>query len=243
MPALRKRFKHNTFILRSGGNDILRAPILEDGVDLRIRQSTLVDLINKNIDRLIVNSDYSYFVNVRLGIEPLIMKKVRGGVDLRLTEALKSRRQIDRAEFDKLYCTENKILIAIVCRFVPFKGVSEFLQKIECQFDYRNWVLLVVGNGPKQQEVAELLERFYPHNHVLITGADNAEALRYISVADCLINPSLHFERFFGSRSYIHTDGTEYDGGCFIECARDCFECRGNERAVRRKRKRHWPLG
>ena len=78
---LKQHFLNIKFIIRSGGNDVLRAPIDSDDLSLTFRQKKLVEVINKNINYFIVNSDYSYIVNRNLGINPKIMKKIRGGVD------------------------------------------------------------------------------------------------------------------------------------------------------------------
>lgn len=54
IPLLREMLPNSRFIIRSGGNDILRAPFEDDSIPLFKRQKSIVDIINGNVNVLIV---------------------------------------------------------------------------------------------------------------------------------------------------------------------------------------------
>lgn len=204
--TFKRLFRLNKFILRSGGNDLFRAPIYFDSIPLIIRQKVIVKIINVYIDCLIVNSSYSYFRNIESGINPKIMKRIRGGVDSNTVNNLKIKKAENRLLFDSRYRTFNKTLILVACRFVKFKGILEFLTEIKENFNFDKNCLLLLGDGPLYEEIKEKLNRFYPNNHILMHSQKNTDVLKLISISDVVINPSLNFKRYFGKSFYYHTE-------------------------------------
>ena len=174
--TFKRLFRLNKFILRSGGNDLFRAPIYFDSIPLIIRQKVIVKIINVYIDCLIVNSSYSYFRNIESGINPKIMKRIRGGVDSNTVNNLKIKKAENRLLFDSRYRTFNKTLILVACRFVKFKGILEFLTEIKENFNFDKNFLLLVGDGPLYEEIKEKLNRFYPNNHILMHSQKNMDS-------------------------------------------------------------------
>lgn len=193
------------YIIRSGGNDILRAPLNNDNIPLHYRQRIVVDIINKFVDFLIVNSNYSFANNVRIGINQDIMKKVRGGVDSFLTKDLLRQKIKNRKDFNEKYHIGNLRVLSIVARFVDFKGIIEFLDYY--RFNYCKYFLLLVGDGTLFLDIKEKMKREFPENYYTFTGAVNHdEAMKYISISDVLLNPSIEVKRFFNNEYYIHTE-------------------------------------
>ena len=206
MNLLKSKFKTNKFIVRSGGNDILRAPVYTDEVSLKVRQNKLVEIINQNVDCLIVNSDYSYIVNRNIGINPLIMKKIRGGVDFDEVYNLIKSKNSNREIFDLEHNTSGKKIITLACRLVPFKGILQFLNQIKPSFDFSNCKLLIVGNGPLLEDIKNELNKDFKDSYILIEGANHFDTLKYLSISDVVINPSIYFKRFFGEEWFFHTE-------------------------------------
>ena len=204
---LKKIFTNNKFVLRSGGNDIFRAPIWNDEIPLSLRQRKIVDLINNNIDCLIINSDYSYLRNIGVGINPRIMVKIRGGVDCDFAQKLYKDRKLNRATFDKKHCTQNKKILALVSRFVPFKGIIQFLDEIRSEIENKSYFLLIVGDGELFDLIKNKLENeFKKESYLLVKSAPHNVAMEYISISDVFVNCSMEFSRLSGGEYYIHTE-------------------------------------
>ena len=112
----------------------------------------------------------------------------------------------NRDQLDVIYKTKGKKIITLACRFVPFKGILEFLIQIKAKFNYDEWMLLIVGNGVLLREIKETLVKFFPDNYILIEGASHNDALKYISISDIVVNSSLYYKRFFGDEWFYHTE-------------------------------------
>ncbi len=206
-PAIKLSVKTKAlYILRSGGNDILRAPYDNDDIPLYERQKIIVNIINNYIDILIVNSDFSYERNAQIGINPKVMKKIRGGVNCNLIKNLLSQREKNRIQFKDQYHISNKKILSIVSRFVDFKGIIEFLDYYS-KLDYRKYLLLLVGDGKLYKRIYNKMNSNFSKEYYHFTGAvSHNEALRYISISDVLLNPSIEVKRFFKNEYYIHTE-------------------------------------
>ena len=104
--SLRENFHDDVFIMRSGGNDIYKALNKTNIKTLKKKLSVTADIINNYIDRLIINSDYSYFRNIDIGIIPRKMIKIRGGADtVNMEERTQMRKYIDQkyGTYEKKY--------------------------------------------------------------------------------------------------------------------------------------------
>lgn len=200
---LKDTFPFVKIIIRSGGNDIFRAPIDDDNISLPDRQRIVRDIINSYVDVLIINSDFSYLRNLKLGIYPEKMKKVRGGVSNRIkwyslfswymTLFIRTRYRIG-----------EKIILTYAGRFQDFKGIFDFVNFIPNEVVQKIHVFLA-GKGPLLNKVCTLLgENGISYNY--LGELENSQVLKYISVSDYLINPSKNVKRFFGNDFYIHTE-------------------------------------
>lgn len=201
--GLRDSFPFAKIIIRSGGNDILRAPIDNDNISLPDRQRYIRDIINSYVDVLVVNSDFSYLRNLKLGIYPEKIKKVRGGVSNRIKWY--SLFSWYRAFFIRTkYRIGKKIILTYAGRFQEFKGILDFLNFIPNEVVQKVHIFLA-GKGPLLNKVCTLLgEKGISYNY--FGELENSQVLKYISVSDYLLNPSKNVKRFFGSDYYIHTE-------------------------------------
>ena len=202
---LKARFSHVQFIMRSGGNDILRAPVGDDSIDLSRRQSFICKTINHYIDNLIVNSDYSYLRLIKLGILPSLMKKVRGGVgDINPSDHSTSK---ERDAFRRRYGIGERTLLLFVCRMKRFKGINEFLDDF-ASYPYRkDFYLVFAGDGEMLQSIRQaVLANGLDSQCAFLGKLSYQDSVHLISFADYLVNPSIEEERFYGDKSYIHTE-------------------------------------
>lgn len=206
IPHLREMLPNSRFVIRSGGNDILRAPFEDDSIPLLKRQKSIVDIINGNINMLIVDSDYSYLRNIELGISSRIMIKLRGGVDYILVNELMSNAESKRRNFDVTFNTKKKKVITIACRMVDFKGILEFLDYYK-EVSRDKYFLLLVGDGKLSNAIKDKLSHMLPVTDYAFLGEQSyGKTMEYISISDTVINPSIYCKRYFGDDFYIYTE-------------------------------------
>ncbi|MBD5515202.1 MAG: glycosyltransferase [Lachnospiraceae bacterium] len=197
----------NRMVLRSGGNDLLRAPVYDDTVPLLQRQKDIVNIINQSIDCFVVNSDFSYLQSVKQGICARKIKKLRGGVDQELCLWGMSQAENSRACFDKIHGTKGKKIFTVACRHVRFKGILETLYELEKIKDKKNWFFLLIGDGELHGEIRDFLKKNFDDSMYCLTGAlSNEDTIRYICISDVLLNCSMYYLRTCGDGSYYHTE-------------------------------------
>ena len=206
IPLLKKTLPNNKYVIRSGGNDILRAPYENDDIDLPLRQIIITQIINESIDYLIINSVFSFMRNKQIGVNQNKMLKIRGGVDYDLIHQLILNKHFNRRSFDVTYKTSNKKLLSIICRLVDFKGIVHFLDYY-AKINHSNYVLLIAGSGNLSNVIREkLLNTLSEQDYLFLGAISHSKALEYISISDVVINPSIEVKRYFGDKYYIHTE-------------------------------------
>ena len=156
--SLRREFSDDVFIMRSGGNDIYKALDRMTMLTLDEKLQITAETINRYIDKLIINSDYSYFRNIDAGIFPERMMKIRGGVDCSSAECNIGNKAEIRRQIDEKYGTRGKMPLVIAARFVPFKGIVEFILNLAADPIRYSVHLLLIGDGKQKKTILELLE-------------------------------------------------------------------------------------
>ena len=151
--SLRQKFSNDAFIIRSGGNDIYKALDKLIGVTLEEKLRIVAETINNFADKLIVNSDYSYFRNIDVGILPDKMIKLRGGVDRSAAEDNISHKHEIRRKIEMKYGIQGKKLLVIAARFVPFKGIEEFISCLAETPICSRCHLLLIGDGKQKKQI------------------------------------------------------------------------------------------
>ena len=203
---LRLKFPNIQMIMRSGGNEIIQAPLTDMSRSLQQRQRFWVQAINTALNFLIVNSAFSIRRMVEIGIKKEKMILVRGGVDLKQCNANVINYSQNRSEFDALHNTQGTILLGIVSRFEKFKCISEVLAILARNQQY-NWHLVIAGEGREQQTIERYLkDNIDPDKYTYMGKIDNDQALKTISILDYLINCSCEYPKKSGSDTYIHTE-------------------------------------
>lgn len=203
--SLKGEFSNDIFIMRSGGNDIYKALDRLTTLTLEEKLQITSSAINCYVDRLIVNSDYSYFRNLNVGIAPDRMMKIRGGVDRSAAECNIGRKAEIRRQIDEKYGTHEKRLLVIAARFVPFKGIVEFILYLAADSIRSSVHLLLIGGGKQKKTILELLENT-DISYTYLGMRCNEETMRYIAGADLFVNPSLEYTEDCSGGSFTHTE-------------------------------------
>lgn len=206
LPYFRSVLYDIKIVIRSGGNDLFRAPIDNDKCPLYNRQHQIRDLINTNVDILIVNSDYSYFRSLKFGIKPNLMKKVRGGVDYCITNILRKNKERERKYYNSFFNnTDYRINLIIACRMKKFKGIDKFMEIFVKHKNCERFNLLIAGDGDELDHIKQIAHD--RQDNIRFIGETNHNTiLKLIAGADYLINPSILEERYYNNEHYTHTE-------------------------------------
>jgi glycosyltransferase involved in cell wall biosynthesis len=194
--TIKKTFPFAKFIYRTGGNEILKAPLeSSDILDHKARQSYWVKTINSTIDLLITNSDYTENRLREIGITCSFEKCV-GGVNISALNILK---------------TYNEVL-TIFCsaRFVPYKNHSLMLTVLsKLRLKGYEFKLKLAGDGPLLEEAKKQVALDSKLNAIVefLGVLDNESACKEIANADIYMQFSKDQIIEVPGGSYIHSEG------------------------------------
>lgn len=196
MLALRVWYPNATFIYRTGGNEILKAPLKRNKIaSHRKRQHYWISTLNQSVDVMITNSAYTEERLHRLGISCPFLRLV-GGVN---TSALIPSQKISRT-IPTLFCA---------ARFVPYKNHSLLLsvaqELVQRGHQFR---LRLVGEGPLLIDVKEQVAVNNLGTIVEFLGPlDNEAVCQEIASADLYIQLSSDRHTEVPGGEYIHSEG------------------------------------
>ena len=204
---LRKIFPRAVFVMRSGGNEFVKAPYSDMTLSLSKRQALWRDAINENIDFIIANSVFTWYRMLRIGIAQGKILIVRGGVDLTATAENVANKNRLRRDFDELFGTHGRYIFCIAARHVKFKKIIDVLEIFNAIKSFRNWFLLIAGDGIESAALWRYCADNFPHDNFAFLGAlPHEEIMRYIALSDCLISSSADTLLPSGDDVYIHTE-------------------------------------
>lgn len=196
LQQIRKLFPMARFFYRTGGNEILKAPLVKANFpDHKMRQSYWVNAINDNIDILITNSRYTEGRLRNLGVK-IPFRLVVGGVNV---ECLRNM-AVKKNEQTTIFCA---------ARFVPYKNHSLMVSVWkELMLRGLNFKVKLAGDGPlldsiKLQVKQDGLESFVEFLGVL----DNFQTCREIFNADIYMQLSTDKITEVPGGSYVHSEG------------------------------------
>lgn len=204
--TLRKRFPSSIMIMRSGGNEFMKAPVTNMSLPIFERQKMWAREIN-TLDYVISNSSYSTHRMISIGIMKDKIVMVRGGVDTAL--CLKYSRI--KSELRKKLVADYKIdpdscLLGIVSRFEKFKGIEQAIETLS-KIREKKWHLFIAGSGTEYVNILEKLNKYLKPSQYTLFGQLNPEqSLKLIAAIDFLLNMSLEYVRKSGMDTYIHTE-------------------------------------
>lgn len=189
--ALRSRFPHALFIYRTGGNEIIKAPLVHHFSSCyEKRKKYWVEMINRNIDLLITNSTFTEKRLRELGITIRFAKCV-GGVS-----CIQPR---------KKNLQQAPILFS-AARFVPYKNPLLLIQAFKKIYQKNHEPFLrIAGDGPLLQQAKQ--EAKGVRNIQFLGEIDNQEVIQEMAQADLYLQLSSDYEAKIPGGSYIHTEG------------------------------------
>ncbi|WP_032113944.1 glycosyltransferase family 4 protein [Candidatus Paracaedibacter symbiosus] len=196
LSQIRDTFPKAIFIYRTGGNEILKAPLIYQKIlDHSLRQSYWVKQLNSLVDILITNSGYTEQRLLKLGITCPFVRCVGG---------------VNTAAFKSVKRTRNKYLtIFCAARFVPYKNHSLLLSVIH-HLVSRGYKLRLrfAGDGPLLLHAKEQVLRDNLSSVVEFLGVlDNKEVCHEIMRADVYMQLSTDQITEVPGGSYIHSEG------------------------------------
>lgn len=201
-PKLKQVLPNTKFVLRSGGNDIMQSQIVNKGKTLAKRRAYVVNIINRYIDSLIVNSKFSFNRFKDLGILTKKMIIISGGVDtVRFHPVSKKDKLIYRK---KLGLPDNTIILASA-RVVPVKGfltVMDAISRVRGDISY-----VILGDGPEKEKILKKIKDLGLENKVILVGALAFEKVHYyFAAADLYCYTPINVLTKVEGGSYIHTE-------------------------------------
>jgi len=196
LPRLRESFPRSLFVYRTGGNEILKAPLERARLaDHPARQALWAGTLNRAIDLLITNSAFTEQRLRALGVECSFARCV-GGVNV---EAL---RDVGR---------EPRPSATVFCaaRFVPYKNHALLIDVVRALvsrgLDLR---VRLAGDGPLLEDARGRVRRLGLEHVVDFLGVlDNEATCREIARADLYMQLSSDQPTEVPGGSYLHSEG------------------------------------
>lgn len=198
IPQIKTEFPKLKIIVRSGGNDIIAGWIgNENDMNKSLVESReeIVLLINKYVDILILNSNYTKIRCSEVGISNDKIIVLKGGVDT--------------SRFAKENINNEKINILTTGRFVPFKGIEYSLKAIANLKKEigTNFKYILVGDGPEKEKLKLLSKELDLLDIVEFKDAVDLETVhKYYNKSDIFLHMPIELEKTERGSSYIHTE-------------------------------------
>lgn len=204
--TLRKDNPYIVMIMRSGGNEFMKAPVMNMSLSIEKRRQIWANAINM-LDYIISNSSYSTHRMISIGIMKDKIVMVRGGVDVKQCIIYSENKTLLHQELlDKYHIDSETCLIGIVSRFEKFKGIEQTIEALSLISNVK-WHLFIAGSGPEKNNIKKKLNNcLKPSQYTMIGQLNSKQSLRLIASLDYLLNMSLEFVRESGNDTYIHTE-------------------------------------
>lgn len=189
-------FPNVKFIYRTGGNEILKAPLVKNNhPDHKTRQFYWVKTINDNIDILITNSLYTEERLYALGME-VPLKRFVGGVNVSELQNIKPKQN----DLATIFCA---------ARFVPYKNHSLMISIInELVMRGLKFKVKLAGDGSLLTKIKQQVQGHNLNSVVEFLGIlDNSTICKEIYNADIYMQLSKDQITEVEGGSYIHSEG------------------------------------
>lgn len=204
--SIRTDNPNSVMIMRSGGNEFMKAPVCDMSLSIVERREIWAKAIN-SLDYIISNSSYSTHRMIDIGIKKEKIVMVRGGVDVELCkEYSKKKAELRKALLDEYKLDSDTCVLGIVSRFEKFKGIEQTIEALSLISNVK-WHLFIAGSGPERNNILYKLKNCLNTEQYTILGQLNTEqSLKLIASLDYLLNLSLEFSRESGKDTYVHTE-------------------------------------
>ena len=196
LKGIRELFPEAIFIYRTGGNEILKAPLNGNYTfDYPMRQKYWVSTLNNSIDLMITNSAYTENRLENLGITCTFARCV-GGANIHVLHISR----IIQNNFTTIFCG---------ARFVPYKNHSLLLTVINNLVKLgHNIKLRLAGDGPLLSHIKrQALEEGISSNVEFLGSLSNEQNCKEIAEADIYMQLSSDYVTKVPGGSYIHSEG------------------------------------
>lgn len=196
LKEIRTIFPNTKFFYRTGGNEILKAPLVaNNNPNHKKRQLYWVKEINNHIDTLITNSLYTEKRLTNLGIK-IPFKRFVGGVNISDLKKIK-------------YKKNDLVTIFCAARFVPYKNHSLMILVInKLVLSGLKFKVKLAGDGPLLSKVKRQVEEYNLDSIVEFLGnLDNSQTCQEIFNADIYMQLSKDEVTKVEGGSYIHSEG------------------------------------
>lgn len=198
LAQLRLRLPTALFCARTGGNEIVQAPLRNMRTQHPQRQQFWTRTINQTIDVLVTNSVFTEQRLIQIGIDPSKCARIPGGVDAALAE-----RGAHAARRTQAVARKRVVWAG---RFVAFKGLSVLLHAIHRLGDQAP-ELVLIGDGPLLPTIREQVQQLGLQQRVCLPGACSPQqSLQDIAAGDLYAATSLAEVRTVPGGSYVHTE-------------------------------------
>ena len=188
-------------IYRTGGNEIIKAPLNGNIENYEDRKTIWRNSINDNINYLITNSFFTEKRLIEFGINKKILKRVVGGVDKNVLATAHKNREVTR---EKYGIGMNDALCVSSARFVEYKRPDFLIRAISrCKTPL---TLCFAGKGPLEEKTKELAQ-LSKVNICFLGNLSHDEAVCLIAAADVYVQASTDLIKDVPGGSYIHTEG------------------------------------
>lgn len=190
------------FFYRTGGNEIIKAPLSLPISDHKARQQYWVNNINNNIDTLVANSVFTQKRLIDIGIKKDIIVIISGGVDIANINNAIQKKDFVRSE---LNCLPTEKIVACCCRFVSYKRPLFMLQafshlQTSCK-------IIWAGDGPLLNDSMNIAQNLNLRNITFLGKISQEKSLDLIASADVYCQASTDLTVYVEGGQYIHTEG------------------------------------
>lgn len=206
VPTMRGSFHDSLIIMRSGGNDVEKAPCNLGVYTYDVRRQKYKEFINI-LDYIIANSNYSILRLEKLGVKKKKILKIRGGVNTLAINELKDKNKSRFEDLRNELLLGKQYILLYACRFVEFKGIKKSLLALSFSEIADDVRIVFLGDGPLKGEIEDFCQSHFSSSQVHFVGAvDNDLVLKYMAASDVVVNCSVELRRDSGDGSYIHTE-------------------------------------
>jgi glycosyltransferase involved in cell wall biosynthesis len=204
MEDLRSLFREAVFFYRTGGNEIIKAPLKKQIPSHLKRQRYWVEVLNNTIDWMVTNS---VFTEKRLEVMGLTSPFIRCVGGVHASESLYSSSRQNALPHVRIFCG---------ARFVPYKN-HLFLVDIIHQLIKESHPLSIrlAGDGPLLGLVKQKVHEAGIADCITFLGTiDNESICQEIAQSHVYMQFSSNHQTIVPGGSYIHAEGM---GRCILE--------------------------
>ncbi|MDU4934713.1 MAG: glycosyltransferase family 4 protein [Peptostreptococcaceae bacterium] len=92
--------------------------------------------------------------------------------------------------YNQFNIPKDKIILGYVGRLIELKGLIPFIKKVkEHEFDLKDCKILLIGNGPQENEIKELIEKLQLNDLFILVGHQE-DVYKFYPIIDIFLLPS-----------------------------------------------------